>query len=104
MQVSFKTIGAIIIALVCSPPVGAKEAVDGRELAQVIGQALATGIVDAEIGRSCLIQITADNREYVANEADCRASLSELENALSEAEGLADQVDQVKRFRMQYGI
>lgn len=104
MQVSFKAIGAIIIALVCAPPVGAKETVDGRELAQVIGLALATGYVDAEIRRSCLIQITADNRKYVANEAECRKSLSELQSVLSEGEGLADQIDQVNRFRAQYGI
>lgn len=104
MQIGFKATVLIMAALASTQPVTANDTVDGRELAQVIGQALATGFVDAEIQRSCLIQTTAENREYVANETDCRASLSELENALPEAGGLADQIDEVKRFRTQYGI
>jgi hypothetical protein len=104
MQLGFKAIGAMIIAITCAQPVTANETVDGRELAQVMGQALATGYVDAEIQRSCLIQTTTENRDYVANEAECRESLSELQSVLSEGEGLKDQIDQVKRFRAQYGI
>lgn len=104
MQIGFKAIVVMMAALASTQSVTANETVDSRELAQVIGQAFATGFVDNEIQRSCLIQATAENREYVANETDCRASLSELENALTEAEGLADQIDQVKRFRTQYGI
>jgi len=104
MKIDFKVVLAMFVALSCAQSVTANETADGRELAKVIGQALATGYVDAEIRRSCLIQITADNREYVANKAECRKSLSELQSMLSEGEGLADQFDQVNRFRAQYGI
>lgn len=104
MQVGFKAFGVIILAVVCAQSVSAKDTVDRRDIAQSMGQAFATGYVDAEIQRSCLIQATADNREYVANKAECRESLSELQSVLSENEGMADQIDQVKRFRTQYGI
>ena len=104
MQVCFKAIGAIILAVVCAQSVSAKETINRRDIAQVMGQAFATGYVDAEIQRSCLMQVTADNREYVANKAECRESLSELQTVLSKNEGMADQMDQVKRFRTQYGI
>lgn len=104
MQVGFKGFWAIILAVVCAQSVSASETVDRPEIAQVMGRALATGYVDAEIQASCLIQATADNREYVANKAECRESLSELQSLLSENEGMADQIDQVKRFRTKYGI
>lgn len=104
MQIGFKAMALMMVALASTQPVTANEAVDVREMPQAIRQALATGIVDAEIQRSCLIQTTAENREYVANEAACRESLNELQAALSEGEGLDDQILQVKRFRMQYGI
>lgn len=104
MPVGFKGFGAVILAVVCAQTVSAKETVDRGDIAQVMGQALATGYVDAEIQRSCLIRATADNSEYVANKAECRESLSELQSVLSENEGMADQIDQVKRFRTQYGI
>jgi len=103
MKVVFKELCAAV-ALLCVLPVTADETIDGREIAKAMKQGLATGYVDAEIQSSCLIQITPENREYVANEAECRASLSELEKALSEAEGLAYQIDQVNRFRAKYGI
>ena len=104
MQIGFKAMALMMIALASTQPVTANEAVDVREMPQAIRQALATGIVDAEIQRSCLIQTMAENREYVANEAECRESLNELQAALSEGEGLDDQILQVKRFRMQYDI
>lgn len=104
MQIGFKAIVAMIVAMTCAHSVTASETVDYGDLAQVMGQAFATGYVDAEIRRSCLIQTTAENREYVANKVECRESLSEVESVLSEGEGLADQNDQVKRFRAQYGI
>lgn len=104
MKIDFKVVLAMFVALSCAQSVTANETADGRELAKVIGQALATGYVDAEIRSSCLIQVTTDDREYVANEAECRESLIELQSVLSEGEGRTDQLDQVRRFRSQYGI
>lgn len=103
MKVVFKVLGATV-AFLCILPVNADETFDGREIAQAMKEGFATGYVDAEIRSSCLIQNTADNREHVANEAECRESLIELQRVLSEDQGLDDQIEQVKRFRTQYGI
>ncbi|RCW64071.1 hypothetical protein DET61_116112 [Marinobacter nauticus] len=103
MNVGVKALSAAV-ALVCALPVSADETVNSRETVQAMLQDFATGYVDAEIQSSCLIQTTTENREYVANEAECRESLIELHSVLSESEGLDNQIDQVKRFRAQYGI
>lgn len=103
MKVMFKALTASV-ALLCVIPVSASETIDGREIAQAMKQGFATGYVDAEIRSSCLIQVTTDDREYVANEAECRESLIELQSVLSEGEDLTDQLDQVRRFRSEYGI
>ena len=104
MQVRFKAIVLLMVSLATTQLVAAGEAIDGREIAKAMKQGFASGYVNAEIQSSCLIQITTEDREYVANEAECRESLNALESVLSEGEGLADQIDQVKRFRTQYGI
>ena len=104
MQVSFKAIALVMASLASIQLVTAGEAINARELTEGIGQAFASGYIDAEIRSSCLIQTTAENREYVANEAECRDALNELLRVLSEGESLNDQIAQVKRFRAQYGI
>ncbi|ROQ48622.1 hypothetical protein EDB94_0256 [Marinobacter sp. 3-2] len=103
MKIALKVLGAAV-ALFFALTVNADETFDGREIAQAMKEGFANGYVDAEIRSSCLIQTTAENREYVANEEGCRESLIKLQGVLSEGGGLADQIDQVKRFRAQYGI
>ncbi|WP_138438090.1 hypothetical protein [Marinobacter shengliensis] len=103
MQMVFKAFILMMVALSSAQPVTANENVYSRDMPEDIFQALATGIVDAEIQQRCVIQATAENREYVANETECRTSLGELENALSK-EGWPHQIKQVKRFRAHYGI
>lgn len=100
----FKTVVATFIAISCIQSVAANEATERREFSQLATQAFATGYVDAEIRSYCLIQTTADNREYVANEEECRDALDELLSELSEGESLKDQIARIKSFRAQYGI
>ena len=104
MQVGFKAVVALFVAISCVQPVAANEAIDSREFAQLAMQAFVTGYVDAEIQGSCLIQRTAENREYVANEEECRDALVELLSELSKGENLENQIAQVNSFREQYGI
>ena len=107
MQIGFKAVVAMFVATTCVQPVAADNAVGSRVFSQFATQAwqaFATGLVDAEIQRSCFIQTTVENRIHVANEAECREALDELLTALSEGEYLEDQVAQIKNFRAQYGI
>lgn len=80
------------------------EDVDGGEWIKSVGQGIATGFIDAHIDGSCLIQTANDNREYVANETECRQSLDELEGLISETGGQAGQLDRLLDFREHYGI
>jgi len=102
MKAIIQSVCAVIIALVCVQPVHAD--VDTQEFTFMAVHAFATGYVDLEIRASCLIQTTAENRKYVANETECRESLNELQAVLSDGEGLEDQIAQLTRFRAQYGI
>jgi hypothetical protein len=101
--VMFKAL-VVAVAFLCVLPVNAGENIRSREIAQGMIEAFAAGYVDAEIRSSCLIQTTADNREYVVNEIECLESLTELESVLSEIDGQEEQLNQVRRFRSQQGI
>ena len=95
---------AILALLACTTAYGTESNSNTLELLNDAGEAVLLALVDSKISGSCLVQITTNNREYIANKTECLTLLTEIKEGADDTELGIKVKDKIEEFKSRYWL